>query len=99
VANKVMTVLEARVPSDHWGALETTYGNMGTNRPAQLERAYLLQSTEDSSLWRLVAIWQSRATLQAYQGSVATPGGVLLFRSVGAEPSLSLFDLKGEQGE
>lgn len=37
--------------------------------------------------------WQSREGLQEYRESVATPEGVLVFRAVGAEPTLAIFDV------
>ncbi len=95
MANQVMTVLEARVPADRWSAMEEGYARMAGNRPAQLEHGFVVQSVDDPTLWRVVGIWQSRAALEEYQRSVAAPGGVLLFRSVGVEPTMSLFEVKG----
>ena len=36
---------------------------------------------------------QSRAALEEYRKSVATPGGVMMFRSVGVEPALSIWEV------
>jgi hypothetical protein len=52
-----------------------------------------LQSTSDTTLWRAVAIWKSREGLEEYRRSVKTPGGVLLFRGVGAEPTLFILEV------
>jgi hypothetical protein len=94
----VMTVLEARVPRAQWGALEQTHRErMGPERlPPPLVRTLLVQSAGDPEVWQLIALWRSREALEAYRRSVATPGGVVLFRSVGAEPRLAVYDVAQE---
>jgi hypothetical protein len=88
----VMTVLEARVPQEKWAELEARYGQ-SIPLPAQMIETFLVQSTDDPELWRGVSVWRSRAELEAYRRSVDVPGGFLIFRSVGAEPSVSVFDV------
>ncbi len=56
---------------------------------------FLVQSAADPELWRGISIWKSRAALDEYRLSVAVPGGVRFFRSVGAEPTLSIFEVRG----
>lgn len=59
--------------------------------PAQMVQIFLVQDTADPTLWRGISVWRSRAALDEYRRSVDTPGGVLLFRMAGAEPTLSIF--------
>lgn len=92
---KVMTVLEARVAQERWADLERAFASLGAQRPAPLETSYLVQAMDDPALWRLVGLWRSRDELEQYRQSVEAPGGVLLFRSIGAEPAMSLFEVKG----
>lgn len=91
----VITSLEAHVPADQWSALEQAVQTGQGRRPAQMRDSYLIQSTSDPTLWRLIGIWQSRAAFEEYRQSVAVPGGLQFFRSVGVEPTLTLFDVKG----
>lgn len=98
MANLVMTVVEAQVPDAQWSALEDGFGRLGTNKPSQLVASYLTQSAADPSVWRLMGLWQSREAFEAYRSSVAVPGALMLFRSVGVEPTVALFDVKGQQG-
>jgi quinol monooxygenase YgiN len=91
----VITTLEAHVPADQWSALEQVAQAGQGRRPAQLRDSYLIQSTSDPTLWRLIGIWQSRAAFEEYRQSVEVPGGLQFFRSVGVEPTLTLFDVKG----
>ncbi len=91
----VMTVLEARVPEERWIALQEAFKTGVQRKPTQMVEAFLVQSTEEPTLWRGVTVWRSRQALEEYRGSVATPGGVLIFRSVGAEPTLTVLDVAG----
>lgn len=97
MATMVMTILESHIPADHWPDLEQGFARLGAEKPPQLTQSFLTQSSADPTLWRLVGIWRSRDDLDEYRASGVTPGGVLLFRSLGAEPTLNLFDVKGQQ--
>lgn len=87
----VMTVLEARVAPEKWGALTELYRQAGGRLPAQMVETFLVQSSADPEFWRGISIWKSREALEEYRRSVDTPGGILMFRAVGAEPTLSIF--------
>ena len=90
----VMTVLGARVPQERWAELEQTYRErLAPNVPPQMERSLLVQSTDDPETWQGISFWRSREALEEYRRSVDTPGGVLLFRSVGTEPTLRMFEV------
>jgi heme-degrading monooxygenase HmoA len=96
----VMTVFEARVSEEQRGALEQRYRTrVGPEHlPPQLIRTYLVQSTSDPEAWQLITTWRSREDLQEYRRSVEAPEGVLLFRSVGAEPMLVIYNVVQETG-
>jgi len=92
-ARAVMTVLEGSVAEGHWGEFVGTFEGGAARMPAQMLRSYLVQDTADPTRWRLIGVWRSRAALDEYQRSVATPGGVLMFRSVGVEPVLNIWEV------
>lgn len=89
----VMTILEAQVDAAQWEALREGYTVGAAKLPSQMAQTFLLQSASDPTIWRMASVWKSRQALEAYRQSVETPGGVLFFRSVGAEPTLSIFDV------
>jgi quinol monooxygenase YgiN len=89
----VMTVLEARIAEEHWTRLKQIYEGGLQQLPAQRVQTYLIQSADDPTLWRVISIWRSREALAEYRRSVEVPGGILIFRSVGAEPTLSIFEV------
>jgi hypothetical protein len=95
MANRVMTVLEAHVPAERWADLERAFAGLDAGKPAALIDSYLAQGITDPTIWRLVGVWQSREALDAYRTTVPAPGGVLLFRAVGVEPSMTMFEVRG----
>jgi quinol monooxygenase YgiN len=91
-ASPVMTVLEARVSPDRAAELRRVYDSVGP-LPSQMLQTVLAQSTADPAIWRVISLWRSRAALEEYRRSVSTPTGIMMFRSVGAEPAVSVWDV------
>lgn len=89
----IMTILEARVASEQWEALQQAFEAQSKHRPEQLLQSFLVQSTIDPTLWQVIGLWPSREALEEMRRSTETPGGVLMFRAAGAEPTLSLFEI------
>jgi hypothetical protein len=93
---RIMTVLEARVPADQWDKLREIYQASLGELPSQMVRTMLVQSTTEPDLWRGISIWHSREALAEYRRKVQTPEGIVMFRAVGAEPTLALFEVAVE---
>ena len=55
-------------------------------------QGFLVQSSEDPTHWRTVCIWQGPEALEEYRAS-GMPGGVQMFRSVGAEATEEEFNV------
>jgi len=90
----LMTVLEARVLPDKWATLRSAWADQSSlRRPPQLRESFLTQAVADRELWRIVSIWPDRAALDEMRRLEPVPGGVLIFRAAGAEPSLSVFEV------
>lgn len=87
----VMTVLEGRVAPDQWAKLQALYEGEAARLPAQMLQAFLVQNPGEPAVWRGISVWRSRAALEEYRRSVDTPGGVAMFRAVGAEPTLGIW--------
>jgi hypothetical protein len=95
MANQIMTVLEAHIPPEQWAALTEGYARIQSQRPAELMASYLVQNTADPTLWRTVGVWSSQQAFDDFRASVQVPPPMALFRSLGAEPTLALFEIKG----
>lgn len=89
----IMIVLEGRVPADQVAELNRLYTEASRSLPPQLLHALLVQSTTDSAVWRGITVWRSRAALEEYRRSVSTPAGIRMFQAVGAQPSVSMWDV------
>ncbi|MFJ3728917.1 hypothetical protein ACIPYQ_41070 [Streptomyces sp. NPDC090045] len=44
--------------------------------------------------WRIQTLWRDRAALDAMRAAPDGPAALRLFREVGADPGLALFDVK-----
>ena len=91
-ASPVMTVLEGRVAPDRAAELRRVYDSAGP-LPSQMLQTVLAQSTADPDIWRVISLWRSREALEEYRRSISTPTGIMMFRSVGAEPAISVWDV------
>lgn len=89
----VITILEAQVAPENTVLLEETFQQAIAQLDAGITHTFLLRSSEELSLWRILTVWESRAALDAMRQSGETPRGVLIFRAVEAEPALSVFDV------
>jgi hypothetical protein len=89
----LMTVLQANIARENWTTLKDAYNAGMRHIPEQMIESFLVQSDEDPTLWRGVAIWRSRADFEEYRHTVDTPGGIWMFRVAGAEPTVMKFDI------
>ena len=89
----VLTILEAQVAAEKAAKLEATYKQAVQHLDAGITQTLLLRSLKEPSLWQIVTMWQSREVLDAIRQTGDTPRGVLIFRAVEAEPSLSVFEV------
>jgi heme-degrading monooxygenase HmoA len=89
----VMTILEGRVEKQNWPKLEQSYQEERQLNEPGLVQSFLLHSTTESNLWRILTLWSSREALDTMRRSNETPRGVLMFRQANSEPSLSVFDV------
>ncbi len=89
----VITILEAHVNADRWSGFEQDFKRRTNELPPQMVQTFLLQDTADRTLWRIISVWRSREALNEMRNSGETPTGVLMFRSAGAEPKLSIFNV------
>lgn len=88
----VMTILTAQVPADKSSEMVSMYREGGKHKPPQLVQGFLVQNSEDPTRWQTVCVWQSPEALEEYRAS-GMPGGVQMFRSVGAEATEEEFDV------
>lgn len=88
----VITQLEARLTDEQAKKLQAGHGQTAGSFPPGFRQSFLVHSTADSAVWRILTLWESREAIEAMR-SQGTPKGVLLFRQAGVEPTLTIFDV------
>lgn len=90
----IVTTLTANVAAAQSTDLTRTFERASADLPQPIREAFLLHQ-RDSDVWQIVAVWRSAEELATYRASVETPEGVRMFRSVGVEPTLAVFEVAG----
>ena len=88
----VVTMLQAQVAEARSSHLIEAFNQAVRSLPPPIRESFLIRES-GTDTWRIVTLWESREALDAYRQSVDTPGGVLMFRTAGAEPNLSIHDV------
>ena len=88
----LVTMLEAEVTDENARELVASFEAETDSLPTAIRETFLLRES-GGDRWRLVTVWESREALDGYRASVETPGGVVMFRSAGAEPMLTIFEV------
>lgn len=93
----VVTMLEATVGSERVEELERGYRELVAELPDAIVETFLLRDADDEGRYTLTTVWRSRDALREMQAQTrragTKPGGVVLLESVGATPSLRVFDV------
>ena len=89
----IMTVLEARVATNHLSDVERVFREGMQPLPPEIVESYLVRDTNDPSLFRLTTLWRSMEALEAMRKSGVKPKGLQMFEAVGAKPFLSVFEV------
>lgn len=96
---RVLTVLTAQVALERHADLRDAYRALVEDaRPPGLVRSMLVRDASSGTAWRIETLWESREALAAMR-STGTPGGILVFRAAGAEPTLALLEVVDELPE
>ena len=70
-----MTLLDGRVEKDNWSVLQQAYKEASQHQDPGLLQSFLLHSSKEPELWRILTLWSSRETLDAMRQSGKTPRG------------------------
>ncbi|MEY9834947.1 hypothetical protein [Streptacidiphilus sp. EB103A] len=92
MTGQVLTEVSAIVATDRAGDLIAAYREvLARPLPDGLLRSELLSGPDGH--WRIQTLWRDRAALDAMRAAPEGPAAPRLFRSVGADPELKLFDI------
>jgi hypothetical protein len=90
----IITILTGEVSADKVRELQKKYEQILSNKPSSISQTYLIRDTKNRTVCRIITVWKSREVLEEMR-TQGTPAGVLLFRNVGVEPSLSVHEVIG----
>ena len=89
---QVLTEVSAVVAIERQASLLAAYRDLLTQpMPDGLVRTELLQGQDGQ--WRIQTLWRDRAALHAMRDSAEPPAAPQLFRQVGADPVLTVFEV------
>jgi heme-degrading monooxygenase HmoA len=93
-AMEIMTVVEGKVDKSSVQKFEDAYSSVKDQpKPPGWKRSMLLRETTEEGLYRVATLWQSREALDEMRKSTSVPVALALFRSVGVEPNLRIFEI------
>jgi heme-degrading monooxygenase HmoA len=92
MATPVLTAVSATVTEDrHEVLIRGFHELLNAGFPDGLLRTELLRGPHDR--WRIQTLWRDRAALDAMRAGSEPPAAPTLFRSIGSEPSLEIWDV------
>ena len=94
---RILTVVSAMVDAGRESELLTGFHSLvGAPVPDGLLRTQLLRG--DGGDWQIQSLWTDRDALDRMRAGSEPPAAPQLFRSVGADPSLRIFEVTVEHG-
>jgi heme-degrading monooxygenase HmoA len=91
---QVMTVVEGRVPILRVRDFEAAYASVKDQaKPPGWKRSMLLRDTKEEGLYRVSTLWETREALDEMRKSTSMPVAIALFRNLGVEPNLRIFEI------
>jgi hypothetical protein len=92
MAGQVLTVVSATVDAAREGELTAAYqAVLAEPIPDGLLASALLRG--EGERWQIATLWRDRAALDAMRAAPEPPAAPRVFRSVGAEPTLAVFEV------
>ena len=92
MANRILTDVSATVDPAREEELVSGFQNLIAEQvPDGLVRTELLRGADGS--WRIQTVWRDRDALHAMRAAAEPPAAPRLFLSVGADPSLQVYEI------
>jgi len=90
----VIVETNGRIPPEHLENFEASYAYLKQKPiPTGILRSTLYSSNRKHRAYHIVTVWKSREAYQRYISKIKTLEAVRIFRSVGVEPAIKLFDV------
>lgn len=86
----VVTILEAHIPEGRLKEVEPVFREGTATLPPEIKETFLVQDSNDQTLFRLITVWRSQEGLDRMRSSGEKPKGIQMFEAVGASPRLTI---------
>ncbi|MBW1597884.1 antibiotic biosynthesis monooxygenase [Streptomyces sp. JJ38] len=97
MSEQILTEVSAIVAPEREADLVAAYRDLVASAlPAGLVRTDLLSGADGR--WRIQTVWRDSAALEAARAAPDGPAAPRLFRDVGSDPKLAVFDVMGSGG-
>ena len=94
----LISILRGHLAQEHWTRLQGHYEKLVHSLPEGLLQTYLVQNSEQPTLWEILMIWQSEEAYESGRAQKKTEACELLFCDAGDVPDLQTFRVrKGHQ--
>jgi hypothetical protein len=87
----IMVIFEANLMPEQWSRLLREF-DVRIQTPVDLIESYLTQDPADPMHWQMITVWRNRQAFNVYRAGAA-PAEQVAFRSLGAEPRVSIFEI------
>ena len=93
MSGEVMTEVSATLPQERADAVLAAFAEL-TQRPLPegLVRTELIAGRDGE--WKIQSLWRDQAALDAMRAGAEPPAALALFRRIGAEPVLRIYDIR-----
>ena len=82
------------MPSSRVLEFEAAYSSVKDQpKPPGWKRSMLLRDTTEQGMYRVSTLWENRQALEEMRKSAGVPVAIGLFRKVGVEPTLRVFEI------
>ncbi|MEU6661103.1 antibiotic biosynthesis monooxygenase [Streptomyces sp. NPDC046821] len=96
MTGQILSEVSGVVAPEREADLVAAYGELvARTLPDGLIRTELLRGRDGR--WRIQSLWRDRAALDAVRSAPEGPAAPRLFREVGAEPELAVFDIRSHR--
>ena len=91
---EVISVVEGKVAGSRIREFEAAYASVKDQpKPPGWKRSMLLRDTKEEGLYRVSTLWETREALDEMRKNTGVPVALALFRKVGVEPNLRIFEI------
>jgi heme-degrading monooxygenase HmoA len=94
---EMLTVVEGKIDPGKASILEDEYVTMKRgSRPVGLRMSFLAKGGTDPETFFIYTVWESPEALRKMRESTDVPAAVAAFRKAGAEPRVSMLEIREE---